>query len=185
MSGINRSRQKTSIAILTKPTNDFHNKIGTSRTWRDVRLESVMRTKADIDKRTLFLGFARQAGQQVDVPHCLDGLLCARTVSMIAILLTARRTATGSVHPTDTTAVNRGRTAAFPCSFRFGCAPGRVVGALHGVDAHFVFAPPPIPAGSGNPVSSRMGIGAPELVARTAGETARPPPVVTLSAIIA
>jgi len=44
------------------------------------------------------------------------------------------------VHPANTTAAYRGRTTALPRPFRFGFAPGRVVGALHGVDGHFDFA---------------------------------------------
>jgi hypothetical protein len=31
--------------------------VGTSRIWRDVRLESVMRTKADVRQRLWFYGF--------------------------------------------------------------------------------------------------------------------------------
>jgi len=68
-------------------------------------------------------------------------------VSKIAIPPTARRAAARSMRPADMTAANRRRTAAFPCSFRFGFTPGRVVGALHGVDAHFVFSTRPTPNG--------------------------------------
>src|SRR5467141_4689921 len=37
-----------------KPSTDFCNKIGTKRTWRDVRLESVVRAKADVAAALLF-----------------------------------------------------------------------------------------------------------------------------------
>src|SRR5258705_12481273 len=91
------------------------------------------------------------------------------------------------MHPTDATAVRRRRTTQLTCSFRFGFAPRRVVGALQGVDGHFDLVPPPTPTGSGCLVSLRIGIGASELAASRAGDaTSRaPPPVVTLSAIIA
>jgi hypothetical protein len=83
-----------------------------------------MRTKADIGLTYAFSGFARQAGQQVDVPHCLDSLFCARAVPVISILPTGRRTATGSMHPADTTAANRRRTTKFPC-FDWLCTEAR------------------------------------------------------------
>jgi len=58
------------------------------------------------------------------------------------------------------------------------------MGALHGVDAHFVFVP--TPTGSGSLVSWRIGIGVPELAASSAGDATRgAPPVVTFSATIA
>lgn len=47
------------------------------------------------------------SGEQVDVPYCLDRLICARAVSIIPLLLTARRTATRSMHPTETTTERR------------------------------------------------------------------------------
>jgi hypothetical protein len=135
---------------------------------------------------TPFLEFTRQARQQVDVPHCLDRLFCTRAMPIIPILLTGRRAASSPVHPTDATAANRGRTTALPRSFRFGFAPRRVVGALHGVDGHFDLVTPPTPTGSGCLVSVRIGIGAWELAASRAGDAAlRPAPVVTLSAMIA
>ena len=131
-------------------------------------------------------GFSRQARQQVDVPPCLDRLLCARAVPIIPIFLTSRRAAPSAVHPTDAKAANRGRTTTLPCSFRFGFAARRVVGALHGVDGHFDLVPPPTPTGSGNLASLRIGMGASELAASRAGDaTLRAPPVVTLSAMIA
>jgi hypothetical protein len=34
----------------SSPQKDFCNNIGTKRTWRDVRLESVMRSQADMDQ---------------------------------------------------------------------------------------------------------------------------------------
>ena len=136
--------------------------------------------------RLAISAFARQARQQVDVPHCLDRLFRALTVPIIPILLSGRCAASSPVHPTDTTAANRRRTTALPRSFRFGRAPRRVVGALHGVDGHFDLAPPPTPTGSGCLVSLRIGIGASELAARRAGDaTLRAPPVVTLSAMMA
>jgi len=135
----------------------------------------------------LFSGFTRQAGQQVDVPHRLDRLFCARAVPIVAILLASRRAASSSVHPTDATAANRRGTTTLPCSFRFGFAARRVVGALHGVDGHFDLVPPPTPTGSGNLASLRIGMGASELAASRAGDATlrAPPPVVTLSAMIA
>ena len=77
-----------------------------------------------------FSEFPGQARQQVDVLHRLDRLFCARPVPIIAVPFPVRRTASGSMHPTDTTAANRRRTTALPCSFRFSFAPRRVVGAL-------------------------------------------------------
>ena len=62
------------------------------------------------------------------------------------------------------------------------------MGALHGVDAHFVFVPPPTPTGSGSLVSWRIGIGVWELAVRRAVDATLPraaPVVVMLSAIIA
>jgi hypothetical protein len=137
--------------------------------------------------RTRPSGFARQARQQVDVSHCLDRLFCTRAMPIIPILLTGRRAASSPVHPTDATAANRRRTTALPRAFRFGCAPRRVVGALHGVDGHFDLVPPPTSTGSGCLVSLRTGIGASELAASRAGDaTLRAlAPVVTLSAMIA
>jgi hypothetical protein len=123
-----------------------------------------------VPANTSFSGFTRQARQQVDVPHCLDRLFCARAVPIITILLAGRRAAPGPMHPTDATAAYRGRTTALPCSFRFGFAPRRVVGALHGVDGHFDFVPPPTLTGSGSAVSLRTGIGISELAARRAGD---------------
>ena len=108
-------------------------------------------------------GFARQARQQVDVPHCLDRLFCTRAMPIIPILLTGWRAAPSAVHPTDATAAHRGRTTWLPCSFRFSLAPRSVVGALHGVDGHFDLVPPPTPTGSGCLVSLRIGRGASEL----------------------
>jgi hypothetical protein len=99
--------------------------------------------------RLAISAFARQARQQVDVPHCLDRLFRARTVPIIPILVTNRRATFSPMHSTDATAANRGRTTALPRPFRFSFAPRRVVGALHGVDGHFDLAPPPIPTGSG------------------------------------
>src|SRR5260370_37811658 len=122
------------------------------------------------------------------MPHGLDRLLCARPVPIIPILLTGRRTPSGSMHPTDATAAHRRRTTALTCSFRFGFAPRRVVGALHGVDGHFVLVPPPTPTRSVSLASSRIGLGTSELAASSAGDATLPraaPPVVTLSAIIA
>jgi len=137
--------------------------------------------------RTRLSGFARQAREQVNVPHCLNRLFCTRAMPIISILLTGRRAASSPVHPTDATAANRRRTTALPRAFRFGCAPRRVVGALHGVDGHFDLVPPPTPTGSGCLVSLRTGIGASELAASRAGDaTLRAlAPVVTLSAMIA
>jgi hypothetical protein len=112
----------------------------------------------------------RQARQQVDVPHCADRLFCAHAVPIIAILLTGRRAAFSSVHPTDATAANRRGTATLPGSFRLCLAARRVVGALHGVDGHFDLVPPPTPTGSGTLASSRIGIGITELAARRAGD---------------
>jgi hypothetical protein len=39
---------KNAPAVPRRLYADFCNKIGTFRTWRDVRLESGMRTKADV-----------------------------------------------------------------------------------------------------------------------------------------
>jgi hypothetical protein len=140
-----------------------------------------------VPANTPFSEFTRQARQQVDVPHCLDRLFCTRAMAIIPISLTGRRATSSPMHPTDATAANRGRTTALPRSFRFGRAPRRVVGALHGVDGHFDLVTPPTPTGSGCLVSLRIGIGASELAAsRAVDATFRaPPPVVTLSAIIA
>jgi len=52
------------------------------------------------------------------------------------------------------------------------------VSALHGVDSHFVFSPPPTPTRSGSPVSLRMGMGDSELAARRGDALGPPPPVV-------
>ena len=117
-----------------------------------------------------FSGFTRQARQQIDVPHRLDRLFCARAVPIVAILLAGRRAAASPMHSTDATVAYRGRTTALPRSFRFGSAPRRVVGALQGVDGHFDLVPPPTPTGSGCLVSLRIGIGAWELAASRAGD---------------
>ena len=93
-------------------------------------------------------GFTRQARQQADVPHCLDCLFRALTVPIIPVLLSGRCAAPGPMHSTDATAANRRRTTALPRSFRFGFAPRRVVGALHGVDGHFDLVTPPTPTGT-------------------------------------
>jgi hypothetical protein len=152
-----------------------------------IRLGFVRRLNISTTVPTTRLsGFARQARQQVDVPHCLDRVFRALTVPIIPVLLSGRCAASSPVHPTDATAAYRGRTTALPRPFRFGCAPRCVVGALHGVDGHFDLVPPPTPTGSGCLVSLRIGIGASELAASRAGDaTLRAPPVVTLSAIIA
>jgi hypothetical protein len=41
--------KKIVSAVPRRLCADFCNKIGTSRTWRDVRVESLMRSKADTD----------------------------------------------------------------------------------------------------------------------------------------
>jgi hypothetical protein len=46
------------------PQKDFCNSIGTKRTWRDVRLESVMRTKADIGENNIAAGRVASARQE-------------------------------------------------------------------------------------------------------------------------
>jgi hypothetical protein len=53
--------------------------------------------------RLAISAFARQARQQVDVPHCLDRLFRARTVPIIPILVTGRR-ATFEEWPSRTSA---------------------------------------------------------------------------------
>jgi hypothetical protein len=73
-----------------------------------------MRTKANVTDVPPFSGLARQSGQQVDVPHCLDRLFCARAMSIIPILIADRRTT----------------------SVPFGCWSSAVLGStLNGVSA--------------------------------------------------
>jgi hypothetical protein len=133
-----------------------------------------------------FSRFPCKAGQQVDQSHCLDRLLRSRAVPIISVTLAARRATSSSMHPTDAAAAYRRRSTTLPCSFRFGVAARRVVGALHGVDGHFDLVPPPTPTRSGSLASSRIGIGISGLAATRAGlAVVRPAPVVTLSAMIA
>jgi hypothetical protein len=130
---------------------------------------------------TRLSGFARQARQQVDIPHCLDRLLCTRAVPIIPILLTGRRAASSPVHPTDAIAAYCRRTTALPSSFRFGFAAKGGVSPLHGVVAHFFFSTPPTSERSGCLVSLRIGIGFSELTAKSAGDATlrgAPTPVV-------
>ena len=122
--------------------------------------------------RLAISAFARQARQQVDVPHCLDRLFRALTVPIIPVLLSGRRATASPVHPANATASDRRRTTLLPCSLRFSLASRGIVGALHGVDGHFDLVPPPTPAGSGCVISSRIGTGALGLAARSAGDEA-------------
>ena len=54
-----------------------------------------------------FSGFPGQARQQVDVPHGLDRLFCARAVPIVSIQLTGRRATAGSMHPAYAIAIYR------------------------------------------------------------------------------
>src|SRR5467141_2920200 len=103
---------------------------------------------------------------------------------MVFVTLAGRCATSSSMHSTDAASAYGRRSTGLTCSFRFGFAARRVVGALHGVDGHFDLVPPPV-TGS-RPVSIRVGTGISELAARSAGDaTLRPVPVVTLSAMIA
>ena len=118
----------------------------------------------------------------------MDRLFCARAVPIISVTLARRCATSSSMHSANVPAADSRRSTGLTCSFRFGFAARRVVGALHGVDGHFDLVPPPTPTRSDSLASSRIGIGAPELAARSAGDATSPraaPPVVTLSAIIA
>jgi hypothetical protein len=151
-----------------------------SKIWQ--RSQSIENLNLERIANTPLLGFPRQTRQHVDVPHRLDRLHCATAVPIIPVLLTFRRAASSSMHPTDAIAAYCRRTTTLPGSFRFGIAPRRFVSPLHGVVAHIFFSTPPTPTRSGCLASLRIGIGALELAVRRAGAILRaPPPVVTLS----
>jgi hypothetical protein len=50
MAGASKPASLKGMADRPSAAADFCNKIGTFRTWRDVRVESVMRSKADIGR---------------------------------------------------------------------------------------------------------------------------------------
>jgi hypothetical protein len=74
IANIRHSRDFRSPSIF-----DFFNSIGTFRTWRDVRLESAMRSKADVDYAN------RSAPACVDDKYPPDGCMVIQPCAMAAL----------------------------------------------------------------------------------------------------
>jgi hypothetical protein len=57
LAAVETSENRLSRDYHSRSIFDFCNSIGTCRTWRDVQLESVIRTKAGVRQRLWFYGF--------------------------------------------------------------------------------------------------------------------------------